>query len=103
MSPRGFAPSKIDSNQVEIVQALRQCGYWVEILAAVGHGWPDLFVVSKADTSRVMLLEVKGRAGRMTDDEKIFFSMYPGRVRVVRSPEEAIETMLNFDQESDDD
>ena len=103
MSPRGFAPSKIDSNQVEIVQALRQCGYWVESLATVGHGWPDLFVVSKTDVSRVMLLEVKGRAGRLTDDEKIFFSMYPGRVCVVRSPEEAIETMQNFDQENDDD
>ena len=102
MSPRGFAGSKIDANQPIIVTALRQCGYWTESLAAVGHGWPDLFVVSKADTSRVMLMEVKGRAGRLTDDEKIFFSMYPGRVCVVRSPEEAIETMLNFDSEADE-
>ena len=97
--PRGNAPSKIDANQPAIVAALRQCGYFVQCTHMIGHGWPDLLVVSKSDTNRVILLEVKNRAGTLTPDEKEFFGYYPGRVCVVRSPEEAIETLQMFDGE----
>jgi hypothetical protein len=101
--PRGNAPSKIDANQPAIVAALRQCGYYVLDLHTLGHGVPDLMVVSNTDRSRALLLEVKGRAGTLTTDEKAFRLSYAGRMCVVRSPEEAIEIMQIFDTESNDD
>ena len=36
--------AKVDLNQTEIVQALRQAGATVQSLAAVGKGVPDLLV-----------------------------------------------------------
>jgi len=63
--------SKTDTNQTRIVEALRAAGCFVQSLASVGKGCPDLAV--GAD-DRWMLLEVKDGSkppsGRkLTDDE----------------------------------
>ena len=48
--------AKVDANQAEIVQALRQIGAVVQSLAAVGNGCPDLLVGYR---NRLFLLELK--------------------------------------------
>jgi hypothetical protein len=98
--PRGSAPSKVDKNHALIVLTLRACGYHVLDLHTVGCGCPDILVVSKADSARVMLMEIKSCGGKLTDDEKIFFSVYPGRATIAVSPERAIELMEQFDLEA---
>jgi hypothetical protein len=50
--------AKVDANQTEIVQALRQIGAVVQSLAAVGNGCPDLLVGYR---NRLFLLEFEGR------------------------------------------
>lgn len=37
-------PKKVDANQTEIVSALRQVGAYVQSLASIGKGCPDLLV-----------------------------------------------------------
>ena len=48
--------AKIDANQSAIVDALRKCGAFVQSLAAVGNGCPDLLIGYRG---RTILLEVK--------------------------------------------
>ena len=48
--------AKIDANQPAIVEALRKCGAFVQSLAAVGNGCPDLLIGYRG---RTILLEVK--------------------------------------------
>ena len=57
---------RIDGNHVEIVAALRQVGAFVQSIAAIGNGCPDLLV---AYHGRVFLVEVKAAGGRLTADE----------------------------------
>lgn len=48
--------ARTDANQAEIVSALRQAGAFVQSLAEIGDGCPDLLV---SHTSKTFLLEVK--------------------------------------------
>jgi Holliday junction resolvase len=48
--------ARVDSNQEEIVKALRAVGATVQSLAGVGHGVPDLLVGYEGKT---ILMEVK--------------------------------------------
>lgn len=48
--------AKIDANQPDVVQALRQIGCFVQSLAPVGDGCPDLLVGFRGHT---LLMEVK--------------------------------------------
>jgi AmiR/NasT family two-component response regulator len=97
--PRGFAPSKIDKNQPEIVEALRKAGYTVIDLHALGGGIPDLMVVSKHDNSRVLLIEVKMPKEHLNDKEQIWHAAYPGRATIAHSGAEAVELMNSFETE----
>lgn len=83
--------AKIDANQPEIVEALRAAGFWVQSLAAVGHGFPDLIATKKSGA--IMLLEVKMPGERLTHDEFDWHGRFPGPVFVVHSAEEALEVM----------
>lgn len=56
---RKFA--RLDDNQGQVVTWLRKFGAWVQSLAAVGDGCPDLLVIYRG---RVYLLEVKDGAKR---------------------------------------
>lgn len=78
-------PSRTDSNQAEIVRALRQVGALVLSLHAMGHGCPDLLVCYRG---RLVLLEVKVRKGTLTPDQIAFHAIWP--VVVVRSVAEAL-------------
>jgi len=84
--------ARIDANQQEIVAGLRDCGYSVLSLAAVGEGCPDLLVGA---AGKNYLLEVKdGNKSPsrrvLTQDQRRFFATWQGRVRVVSSLDEAL-------------
>ena len=78
--------AKRDTNEREIVQALRMMpGVMVHHLSAPGV--PDLLVSRNGIN---YLLEVKDRAGRLTDHEKYFFETWTGQVSIVRDVNEAL-------------
>ena len=93
--------SAVDSNQAEIVAALRKRGHLVQSLAAVGGGVPDLLVGVSLPTAQnasghFMLLEVKdGRkvpsARRLTPLETAWHAAFKGfPVAVVHCAEDAV-------------
>ena len=89
--------AKVDANQAEIVQALRQIGAVVQSLAAVGNGCPDLLVGYR---NRLFLLELKDgnkppSAQALTPHQVEWHRVWQGRVVVVNSVESAIAAINN--------
>ena len=85
--------AKIDSNQPEIVAALRRVGVYVEVI-----GKPlDLLICHRGETSLMEVKNIEGR-DRLTKDQIEFIARWPGKVHVVRSPEQAIEALINAKQ-----
>ena len=86
--------ARIDGNHVEIVAALRQVGAFVQSIATIGNGCPDLLV---AYHGRVFLVEVKAAGGKLTADEAAWIGECEriGGVSVylVRSAEDALRTV----------
>ena len=87
--------AKVDANQTEIVNALRQVGASVQSLAATGKGVPDLLVGFRGVN---WLLEIKdGRkvksARKLTEDQVVWHQTWRGRVYVVESVEQAIKIL----------
>ena len=84
--------AKVDANQTEIVQALRQIGAVVQSLAAVGNGCPDLLVGYR---NRLFLLEIKDgkkppSAQKLTPDQVEWHRVWAGHVVVVNSVDGAL-------------
>ena len=85
--------AKVDANQAEIVEALRDAGASVRVLSSVGEGVPDTLIGFRG---RNFLLEVKRpkargqRAGTTTKPQDAFIAAWRGHVAVVRTPEEAL-------------
>lgn len=85
--------AKVDRNQPEIVAALRKVGAFVQSLAAVGQGVPDLLVGFRGET---VLIEVKDGAKpassrQLTDDQVKWHAAWPGgRCVVVKDVPEAL-------------
>ena len=89
--------AKVDANQAEIVQALRQIGATVQSLAAVGNGCPDLLVGFRGKN---WLLEIKDgnkppSAQKLTPDQVEWHRVWAGHVVVVNSVESAIAAINN--------
>jgi Holliday junction resolvase len=82
--------SRADSNQSEIVEALRAIGVSVVVLSQVGRGVPDLMVGHRGKN---YLLEVKAERGELSANQKEFFDTWKGRCFVVRSVEETLELL----------
>ena len=77
--------NSVDENQAEIVQALRRIGCDVEIIG----GPVDLLVGYQA---RNFLIEVKRPGEKPRTNKQIqFLKTWSGQVRIVTSPEEAIQ------------
>lgn len=84
---------KVDTNQVEIIAALRDAGYSVEPLHAVGEGVPDLLVGGvdrNAGEPRTWLMEVKGERGKLTRHQMAWRQSWRGQYAVVRTVGEAM-------------
>jgi hypothetical protein len=77
---------RVDANQQQIVDRLRACSVSVEII-----GKPvDLLVCCRGEN---VLMEVKGKDGRLTKAQVEFISRWPGRVEIVRSPDDALSAL----------
>lgn len=88
---------RTDANHTEIVAALRQAGAFVQSLASIGDGCPDLLVARRHPArpgQRLYLLEVKTDKGELTPDEITWRDAIEERagvaVYVVRSAEDAL-------------
>ena len=84
--------ARVDSNQSEIVAALRKVGASVQPLHTVGQGCPDLLVAFRQTN---LLMEVKDgqkppSARALTEDEKEWIGSWKAPVFIVNSAEEAI-------------
>ena len=85
--------NKIDSNQCEIVAALRKIGCSVTSLADVGKGCPDLLV---GLAGKNYLIEVKDgqkppSAQKLTPDQEIWHKVWQGQVKVVNNVNDALD------------
>lgn len=79
----------MDDNQTDIVERLRSCGIFVEII-----GKPvDLLAYHRGV---LHLIECKNPDGRdrTTKEQAEFYVRYPGHVHIVRSPDEAVYAIL---------
>ena len=85
--------AKTDSNQREIIDALRQIGASVYPLHFAGKGCPDLIVGFRG---RNFLLEVKTERGRLNAVQSDFHRLWCGQIAVVRSRQEAVETITGY-------
>lgn len=86
--------ARTDSNQAAVIDALKKVGVSVEII-----GQPfDLLVCCRGETS---LMEVKNPErtsenpeSRLTKGQIEFIARWPGKIHVVRTPEEAVRAVL---------
>ena len=77
--------AKIDANQNQIVDFLRDAGASVQSLASLGKGVPDLLVGWRGIN---FAIEVKGPKGALTSDQAKWHREWRGRVVIVRSVED---------------
>jgi len=90
--------SKIDDNQTAIVEALREAGYKVQSLAAVGNGCPDLLV---GVNGRNVLIEVKDgdkclSERLLTPMQKVWHTEWTGTAHVAESVEQAMLIVAHY-------
>jgi hypothetical protein len=77
----------VDKNQKKIVENLRQMGMTVIDLHEVGHGCPDIVVGYRGVN---FLFEIKGRNGRLTENQVSLFAAWRGQVAIIRSTSDAV-------------
>lgn len=87
--------AKTDSNQNEVVTALRAIGASVQSLAATGKGVPDLLVGYRGIN---YLMEVKDgnkvpSAQKLTIDQEHWHSLWRGSVHIVNSTNQALKIL----------
>ncbi len=82
-------PKRADSNQRELVAALRAAGCAVQDCHQIGQGFPDLLVCPPPYAS-LYLLEVKSKWGKVTRREHEWHTAWPGEVHIVKTAEEAL-------------
>ena len=94
--------AKIDSNQNEIVEALRKIGCSVQILSSVGRGCPDILVgVPCGSFGLNIAMEIKDgnkplSAQKLTPDQVKWHNDWIGHKVVVNSPESAIQATVYY-------
>jgi len=96
---------RVDENQQEIVDALRQAGVMVRVVTQ-GEGLPDLlcgYTNPASGNQYTILLEVKDgnkppSARKLTAaEEKFFMEWTGGLLAIVKSPEEALDLIRGLD------
>lgn len=84
---RAGRAARIDGNHPVIVEALRKAGAFVQSLATIGDGCPDIVV---GFDGLWFLLEIKVHGCSLTDDEKIWHRM---AARIGNCPVYVVETV----------
>ena len=84
---------QVDSNQDDIVQALRASGCTVTVLSAVGGGVPDLLV---GRDNKNYLFECKLPGAKLTPHQVVFHREWRGQKVIVYSIEEALNVLRNL-------
>ena len=87
--------AKVDANQAEIVQALRDVYCSVLLLHRVGQGCPDIAVGYQGS---VYFLEIKTEKGKLTPPETKFQDSWRGHYAIVRTPEDALRAIGVIDE-----
>jgi hypothetical protein len=77
---------RVDSNQAEIVAALKRAGCTVQPLTAIGSGCPDL-LVSRAGVNHLLELKADSELAAM---QIAWINAWNAKVHVVRSIDEAL-------------
>lgn len=80
-------PKRVDTNQSQIVQALRDLGATVQDVHEVGRGFPDLVVGWRGQN---LLVEVKSQTGRLNTAEREFHRAWRGQVMVIHTVEDVV-------------
>jgi hypothetical protein len=85
--------ARIDANQNEVVQVLRDVGASVAITSMVGKGFPDIVVGFRG---RNYLIEIKDGSKppskrKLTSDEREWHDTWRGTVYVANNSDEALE------------
>lgn len=83
---------RVDSNQKDVVTALRAEGYSVQHLHSVGAGCPDI-LVGYAGIN--VLIEIKEGDGKLTPAQVVWHSDWQGQVSIAKDKQEAIEIVKN--------
>ena len=88
--------AKVDDNQPDIVDGLRQALRTVLDLSRVHHGCPDLLVGFQGSN---YLLEVKrDKKAKLTPDQVEFFASWRGQRVVVTNLDEAIKATSGYEK-----
>lgn len=87
--------AKVDANQTEIVAALRAAGCYVQSLATIGSGCPDLLVGLQ---NKSVLFEIKSHEKALLEPAQMkWASLWNGcPLFVVYTAEQAIEVMTQI-------
>lgn len=83
---------RVDSNQKDIVTALRNEGFSVQHLHSVGAGCPDI-LVGYAGIN--VLIEIKEGDGKLTPAQVVWHADWQGQVSIAKDKQEAIEIVKN--------
>ena len=94
--------AKVDSNQREIVSALRQIGASVQILSMVGKGCPDILVGFRRNN---FLFEIKDSnkppsKRKLTPDERQWHDDWRGQVTTISTVDQVI-ALVTYDSPAD--
>jgi Holliday junction resolvase len=81
--------SKVDSNQSEIVDALRAAGCSVLDLSGVGKGMPDI-CAAKDGINYLMEIKNPKTYGKLSKRQIEWHDTWRGQVAIVRSVDEAL-------------
>ena len=83
--------ARVDSNQAEIVSALRDVpGCVVKDLSRMGDGWPDLAASYKGVN---FYFEVKRHGKKLTDAQRKWHAEWTGSVHIIHNVEEALKAL----------
>ena len=82
--------ARTDATMTEVMKALRRCGcsvYYIKLPL-------DLLVCCRKET---LLVEVKEDGGRLTKTQEEFILTWPGRIEIVRGPDDAVRKVLGVE------
>ncbi len=83
-----YSKKRVDSNQKQVVQELRELGYSVALTHIIGNGFPD-FLVAKDGFS--VPVELKSEGGKLTKDEEDFHKNFTGTIVIAFNTQDVVD------------